>query len=236
MTGVAPVDGGPMGSELGRVVGEVRAALMAVADPKRGDEMAAYMKGVAPFLGVAAGPRRAAVRDVVASVPIGTEYDVARALFFEPEREFAYVGIDLLRARNARLSADPDALLALALHNPWWDCVDGMSAVIGQVAGRTGRDREVAAWARTSRAVPHWMWQRRVGIIFQLGRRDNLDLGLLEDSCSANLGETDFFLRKAVGWALRDAARRRPDEVRRYVEAHRSQMSGLTLREATKHL
>jgi 3-methyladenine DNA glycosylase AlkD len=89
----------------------------------------------------------------------------------------------------------------------------------------------VAAWATDEQ-----LWARRIALVFQVGRGDRVDLGLLFAACEANLADRDFFMRKGIGWGLRDAARRHPAAVREFVATHREQMSGLSFREATKHL
>jgi 3-methyladenine DNA glycosylase AlkD len=80
------------------------------------------------------------------------------------------------------------------------------------------------------------LWKRRVSIICQLGFREGTDLELLYDCIEANLDDREFFVRKAIGWALRDYAWHDPVEVDRYVRAHESRLSGLSRREATKNL
>jgi 3-methyladenine DNA glycosylase AlkD len=89
----------------------------------------------------------------------------------------------------------------------------------------------VATWA-----TDEHLWARRIALVFQVSRRDGVDLDILFAACRANLADPDFFMRKGIGWGLRDAARTHPAEVRAFVEAHREQMSGLSIREATKHL
>ena len=211
--------------------------LEGVADPGRAPAMAAYMKGIAPFLGVPTPARRAATREWIRGFNPGPEATdllaAARELVTEPEREFAYVAIDLV-ARHDRALPESSLLLlrGLALERPWWDTVDAWSTLIGR-AGLRHRswDQAVAVWATDPR-----IWVRRISLVFQVGRRDAVDLDLLFAACEANLADPDFFMRKGIGWGLRDAARVRPDEVRAFVADHRDQMSGLSIREATKHL
>ncbi len=211
--------------------------LVAVAEPGRAPAMEKYMKGIAPYLGVPTPARRAATRDWVRGFDPGPQASdllaTARELAIAPEREFAYVAIDLV-ARH-ELTLPESSLLALrdlALERPWWDTVDAWSTLIGR-AGLRHRpwDRQVVSWATDDR-----LWARRIALVFQVGRREAVDLELLFAACEANLADRDFFMRKGIGWGLRDAARTHPDEVRTFVEAHRARMSGLSIREATKHL
>ncbi len=215
----------------------VRPMLEGVAVPERAPAMAAYMKGIAPYLGVPTPARRTATKDWIRGFDPGPEATdllaAAHELVTEPEREFAYVGIDLV-ARHERSLPESSllALRSLALERPWWDTVDAWSTLIGR-AGLRHRswDREVVSWATDAR-----LWARRISLVFQVGRRDAVDLPLLFAACEANFADQDFFMRKGIGWGLRDAARARPDEVRAFVSEHRAEMSGLSIREAMKHL
>jgi 3-methyladenine DNA glycosylase AlkD len=222
---------------MSRTGDQVRPMLERVAEPGRAPAMAAYMKGIAPYLGVPTPARRAATREWIRAFHPGPQatdlLSAAHELVTEPEREFAYVGIDLV-ARHERVLPESSllGLRSLALERPWWDTVDAWSTLIGR-AGLRHRswDPEVATWATDER-----LWVRRIALVFQVGRRDAVDLPLLFAVCEANLGDRDFFMRKGIGWGLRDAARTHPDEVRAFVERHRTEMSGLSIREATKHL
>ena len=80
------------------------------------------------------------------------------------------------------------------------------------------------------------MWLRRSAIIGQIGHKGATDTGLLFDACARRMLETEFFIRKAIGWALRDYAKTNPSAVVSFVVEHRDQLSGLSFREATKHL
>ena len=211
--------------------------LEAVAEPERAPAMVRYMKGIAPYLGVPTPARRAATRAWIRAFDPGPgAHDLliaARDLVTEPEREFAYTAIGLVRSHERVLpESSLPTLRELALERPWWDTVDAWSTVIGRVGLRhRSWDAQVASWA----IDPH-LWARRIALVFQVGRRDAVNLDLLFAACEANLADRDFFMRKGIGWGLRDAARTHPEEVRAFVEAHRSEMSGLSIREATKHL
>ena len=199
--------------------------------------MAAYMKGIAPFLGVTGNQRKSATRDWIRGFDPGREaerlLDAAAGLTAQPEREFAYVAIDLVRRHERAL---PDSALlslrAIALDRPWWDTVDAWSHQIGRT-GLRHRDWDpiVATWAFDER-----LWVRRIALVFQVGRREAANLDILFAACLANTADRDFFMRKGIGWGLRDAARAHPDEVRAFVAQHRDQLSPFSVREATKHL
>lgn len=139
---------------------------------------------------------------------------------------------------EARFREERCAALALLPHiehvvrsGQWWDFTD-------EVAHRVG-DLVAAHPAEMSFVVRTWsadedLWVRRLAIIAQLGRREDLDRPLLADVIIPNLADTEFFIRKAIGWALRDAARSDPEWVRAFVATH--PLSPLSAREALKHL
>jgi 3-methyladenine DNA glycosylase AlkD len=221
----------------GPAAAEVRRLLGPVAQPDRAPAMAAYMKGIAPYLGITTPDRRTATAHWIRSFDPGpqarTLLSAADALVREPEREFAYVANDLVRRHHLSLpQTSLGPLRALAMHRPWWDTVDAWATLIGRVGLRhRAWDPIVAGWATDPQ-----LWARRIALVFQVGRRDAVDLSLLFAACRANLADADFFMRKGIGWGLRDAARTHPDEIRAFVEDNRQQMSGLSIREATKHL
>ncbi len=215
----------------------VRALLEPVADAGRAPDMAAYMKQVAPFLGVPAPQRRAATRAWVRALDPGPAsrdlLTAAHDLVTAPEREFAYVATDLVahHARSLPEASLPD-LRDLALERPWWDTIDAWSAVIGKVGlQHRSWDQQVAEWARDDR-----LWVRRIALVFQVGRKDQVDLELLFAVCEANSSDPDFFMRKGIGWGLRDAARTHPEAIRAFVATHKDRLAPLSVREATKHL
>ena len=199
--------------------------------------MAAYMKGIAPYLGVTTPARRGATRAWVRGFDPGPGaaalLTAGQELVRQPEREFSYVAIDLVRRHERHLpESSLDALRDLTLERPWWDTVDAWSTQIGRAGLRHSRwDAEVGTWATDAR-----LWVRRISLVFQVGRRDAVDLDVLFAACEANMADRDFFMRKGIGWGLRDAARAYPDEIRAFVDAHRNGLSPLSVREATKHL
>jgi 3-methyladenine DNA glycosylase AlkD len=116
----------------------------------------------------------------------------------------------------------------------WWDVVDAVAAhLLGELLRKETRTmrREILAWARCGD-----LWKRRSAILCQLGSRERTDVALLHACIGPSLDSREFFLRKAIGWALRQHARTDPVGVRRYVAENADRLSGLSRREATKHL
>jgi 3-methyladenine DNA glycosylase AlkD len=115
----------------------------------------------------------------------------------------------------------------------WWDLVDELATVIGELLRADASEVKplMRRWSTDDN-----LWKRRVSIICQLAFKRDTDLALLYANIEPNLGDRDFFIRKAIGWALRQYAWTDPKEVVRYVREHETQLSGLSRREALKNL
>lgn len=222
---------------LAALVPELRGRLEQFADPVRAPKMAAYMQGRFPFLGVGAADVRRAAKVFIADGrgrPATELVDAADALWSEPEREFQYVGTDLLRRWSGVLTAaDLPRVERLVRAKSWWDTVDALAAhVVGELVARCP---ELGA------TMDRWIddddiWVARTAILHQLAWKDRTDADRLFRYVDTRSGDTEFFIRKACGWALRQYAYVEPDAVRRYVATRGERLSGLTRREATKHL
>jgi 3-methyladenine DNA glycosylase AlkD len=210
----------------------VRAALQPLADPARAAGMAAYMKERFPFLGVQTPDRRAALKPLMRDFR-GDPVAAAQILWQEPEREFQYVACDLLRTQAEELSpAQLPALEALVTAKSWWDTVDGLAQTMGLLVLR---ERKLIA--RMDQLIrDENLWLRRVALLHQLGWKSETDQERLFRYCLLCAPEREFFIRKAIGWALRQYARTAPDTVRAFLLAHQGVLSALTIREAGKHL
>lgn len=216
------------------LVDRVRAGLAARADAAAAESMQAYMKSAMPFRGVPKPARatllrelgpllddRAAVADAAGALWDGAAY-----------REERYVAVALARTGPP----DPDRLPVFEhwiRTGAWWDLVDEIAAhLVGPLLRAHPRHAEpvVRSW------IDHPdRWLRRTSVIAQLGARSATDVGLLTAAIEANQDDPDFFLRKAVGWALRQYARTDPDWVRAFVADH-PRLSPLSRREALRHL
>ncbi len=220
------------------LVESVRSGLQAVADPDKAGPMAAYMKTDMPFYGVQKAGRVAIMRRLKRDHPPASQPEYGRAvlaLWNLPHREEKYLAIGYARAFDAFMTTESTPLYRrLVVEGAWWDFVDEVaSKLVGRVLLRCRAevDPTVRSWI-----LDNDMWLRRTSIICQLGHKSDTDTLLLKDACTANLPDTDFFIRKAIGWSLREYAKTDPDWVRSYVGDHRREMSALSIREATKHL
>ena len=212
--------------------------LVAVADPDKAGPMAAYMKTDMPFYGVQKAARVPILRDALKrfSPTDRSDYGSAvLALWNLPHREEKYLAIGYARMfpQFVTLSSVP-LYRRMIVEGAWWDLVDETAIhLVGDVLLRQ-RDRMTPK-------VEEWiddrdMWLRRTSILAQIGHKDATDARLLFDACERRMHETEFFIRKAIGWALRDYGKTDPDAVGAFVTEHRDELSGLSYREATKHL
>ena len=223
------------------ITSAVRDALVAVADPAKAGDMQAYMKSSMPFLGVQKPARTNALRPVLSAYRPSSrtewERDV-RAVWDSAEfREQRYAAIALSEVRPARDWQDVNTLTLyrhLISSGAWWDLVDEVATHrVGPIlrADREAVTPVMRAWSRDDD-----LWLRRTSIICQVTGRDDVDQALLREVIELNAGDQDFFIRKAIGWALRDHARHDPDWVRALLDDLRDRLSPLSRREAAKHL
>ncbi|MFZ0322508.1 MAG: DNA alkylation repair protein [Actinomycetes bacterium] len=219
----------------------VRQGLAEVADPERAPAMQKYMKSTMPFYGVPTPLQQQVFRSVFTAhvLPDRPAFEATAGVLWDDatHREERYAAIALTRQRKYRAFQDPQ-LLGLYEHfvvtGAWWDLVDSVaSRSIGPLL-RAFHD-DVAPVMR-SWAHHDDLWRRRTSIIVQLGSKSDTDTDLLSDCIEPSLGRKEFFLRKAIGWALRSYGAHDPCWVWHFVDEHRDQMAPLSLKEATRNL
>jgi 3-methyladenine DNA glycosylase AlkD len=196
--------------------------------------MRAYMKSAMPFYGVQKPARAELARAVFAAYPLESAEawrDTVLALWHDASyREERYLALALLRDRRYRAYRTLDALPLyeeLIVSGAWWDFVDEVAGPLGELLPEVAPT--LRAWSTD--AV---MWKRRASIIAQVRRKHDTDFALLADCIEPNRDDREFFIRKAIGWALRSYAWVEPDVVARYCETH--ELSPLSRREALKHV
>lgn len=217
------------------------AELEAAADPARAPAMQAYMKSAMPYLGVSAVPMRAVCRRVFAGLGYARaeawRADVLTIWRGARFREQRYAAIELTGLRAARPFQRIDGLPMyeeMIVTGAWWDYVDAIATQRFWPILRNDpapMKRAMLEWARCEN-----LWKRRSAILCQLPARTATDLDLLYACIEPSLDSREFFLRKAIGWALRHHARTDAEEVRRYARAHEDRLSPLSRREALKHV
>jgi 3-methyladenine DNA glycosylase AlkD len=220
---------------------DLRRALSAAAEPERAEPMRAYMKSAMPYLGVSTPSRRRVCRALFAGVELTTApawrravLDLWRGARYREER---YAAIDLTEARRFDGFQDLAALPMyeeMIVTGAWWDYVDAIAGHrLGVLLRRFPGEmrKEMLAWSRSDD-----LWKRRSAILCQLTFKKDTDLDLLYATIEPALSSKEFFLRKAIGWALRQYAWTDPRDIRRYVRERAKELSPLSKREAMKNL
>ncbi len=223
------------------LVEQVRAGLRAAGDPARAAGQQAYMRSALPFHGVTAAGVREVLRPLLAeAAPVAREdWEATVRLLWDgaTHREERYAAIGVARHRTARPWRDPASLPLwrhLVVTGAWWDLVDDVAThLVGEVLAR---HREAATPVVRRWASDPDPWLRRTAVLAQVGHRDATDTALLAHAVEANLDDGSSWLRKAIGWALRDLARTDPAWVREHVAGWGGRLSPLSRREALKHL
>jgi 3-methyladenine DNA glycosylase AlkD len=207
-----------------------------LANAPEAEAMAAYMKHVAPFLGVRSSPRRRALAAAWSSLDAPRSDELGEAcvlLMGQREREFHYAAYDLIErhlgaADEYFLSTYVEALLTTT---PWWDTVDGLgSTAVSPLCWRYDAREIVLSWSESSN-----LWLNRAAIQHQRGWRANTDVAFVLALCHAHAARREFFVAKAIGWALRDLSRLDPTAVRRFLTTH-PELSPVAVREARRGL
>lgn len=230
-----------MGAEDRALIRALRDALAAQACPSQAEAMQRYMKSELPFHGLKAEPLRKTCKQVFSRHPLAcfeAFRDTILALYREAEhREERYAAVQLARLPRYRQYLTLNALPMLEemiVTGAWWDLVDGIAA---HLIGTLLRDHPSKMKPLMRRWATHDdIWKRRTAILSQLGFKQDTDLDLLFDCIEPSLGRHEFFLRKAIGWALRQHAWTDPQIIEDYVRRHDARLSPLSKREALKNV
>lgn len=197
--------------------------------------MKRYMRDQFEFLGLKTPLRVSLQRSLIkaARQSVQADWQFVEACWNKVEREYQYLAVDYLRAIQDRLTpADLPRLRSLAVRKSWWDTIDGLDNVVGSIVQRHAEAKAtMLAWS-----LDQSFWIRRIAIDHQLTLKERTDTALLAQIIENNLGQTEFFINKAIGWALRDYSKTDPAFVRAFVDVHRQTMAPLSIREASKYL
>lgn len=207
------------------------------ANPLRAVPMKAYMKNKFEFLGIAK-PQLVKIAKPWITVnkkdkDIKVSWDFVQSCWQCPYRELQYCALVYLQNTKHLLTPDDiPRLQALITDKSWWDTSDVLDRIVGDIALRYPVVNDVLlAWS-----VSDNLWLRRVAIDHQLLRKGRTDTALLEQILVNNLGSKEFFINKAIGWALRDYSKTDSQWVRSFIERYRDNMASLSIREASKYL
>jgi 3-methyladenine DNA glycosylase AlkD len=206
------------------------------ADPTQAPAMKKYMRDQFEYLGIKSPLMKELMKDFITTngLPPVKELDVIlRELWSLPQREFQYATVGFLGRREKELpSSFIKTIEYLIVTKSWWDTVDTISGgTLGVHFHRYPdvREKSLAKWRKSDN-----FWLRRACILFQLNYKQETDFPLLCEIISENLDSREFFINKAIGWALRQYARTDPKAVKKFVKA--TPLHPLSRREAMKHL
>lgn len=214
---------------------EIIDCLEARADNVRALDMSKYMKNKFKFFGVAASERNEIWKPYFkeAKKTKKIDWDFIEICFKHDKRECQYTAAYYLKYMQRFLVEDDiPKLKELVLAKSWWDTVDILDKVIGSIIyNNKNLHPIILEWSKDDN-----IWLRRVAIDHQLLRKENTDEQLLEKILINNLNHKEFFVNKAIGWALRDYSKTNPQWVRNFIEVHKENMASLSIREASKYL
>ena len=214
---------------------EIIDCLEARADNARALDMSKYMKNKFEFFGVGAAERneiwKLYFKEAKKTKKI--DWDFIEICFKHDKRECQYTAAYYLKYMKKFLVEDDiPKLKELVLTKSWWDTVDILDKVIGSIIyNNKNLYPIILEWSKDDN-----IWLRRVAIDHQLLRKENTDEQLLEKILINNLNHKEFFVNKAIGWALRDYSKTNPQWVRNFIEVHKENMDSLSIREASKYL
>lgn len=202
------------------------------ANPEKAAGMSAYLKDQFAFLGIQKPERETLTKDFLKQKkkePVDWEF--IENCYARPEREFHYIAVDyILLIKDKLVPEDLNRLESLITRNSWWDTVDMFNIPIG---------RMYLKYPQITETLKGWMtsgnlWLRRMSIIFQLHLKKDTDTALLKEAIENNLASKEFFINKAIGWALREYSKTDSDWVRAFIASH--ELAALSVKEASKYI
>ena len=199
------------------------------------ESMSKYMQDKFRFLGVRGATRTEIYKKYFpdARKTKTIDWDFVENCWNKEEREFQYVVVYYLKAMQKFLKReDISRLKYLIVTKSWWDTVDLLAKVIGSLVIRIeGYDQIMLEWSKDSN-----IWLKRVAILYQLSLKEKVDKQILERILVDNLGDSEFFINKAIGWALRNYSKYNPEWVREFIKKNKDNMASLSIREASKYI
>lgn len=199
------------------------------------ESMSKYMQDKFSFLGVRGATRTEIYKKYFpeARKTKTIDWNFVESCWNIEEREFQYVVVYYLKAMQKFLKReDISRLKYLIVTKSWWDTVDLLAKVVGSLVIRIeGYDQIMLEWSKDSN-----IWLKRVAILYQLSLKEKVDKQSLERILVDNLGDSEFFINKAIGWALRDYSKYNPEWFREFIKKNKDNMANLSIREASKYI
>ncbi len=209
--------------------------ILILSDPEIAAQMKSYMRNKFDFLGVPAARRReASLKQFETAHEEGEiDWEFVDACWEQNFREFQYVAIDYLTIMSSFLKEeDIDLIENLITDKSWWDTVDNLNLCVGNLIKEYPDLAEnVLTWSKSDN-----IWLRRSAIIHQLSYKENTNTELLAEIIKNNFDSDEFFIKKAIGWALREYSKTNTDWVTDFITENKQNLSSLSYREASKYI
>ena len=207
--------------------------LVSMGDSIRAVEMSRYMRNKFPFLGVPRPVRTSIYKKYYRDLDSHIDWGYVFLCFNKEEREYQYLAIDYLNKQGKFLNIeDVTSIHEIIKMRSWWDSVDGFPRILGEMVKSDDRVKSVMLeWS-----MDPDFWVRRVSILHQLLFKKNTDIELLEKIIVNNLGSSEFFINKAIGWILRDYSKTDRVWVSDFIERYRNRLDRLSIKEGSKYL
>ena len=214
---------------------EIRNRFEESADQENAVKMAKYMRNLFSFYGIPTPKRKKLYRDILKEEKKTkiVDWEFLDQCYADEHREFQYLAADYLIALNDFLTYDDiPKIRKYVKEKQWWDTIDFLDRVIGDIGLKDTRvDELMLEWS-----TDEDFWVRRIAIDHQLRRKEKTNTALLEKIIVNNLGSNEFFINKAIGWSLRDYSKTDPEWVRAFLDKYGERMDKLSVREAGKYI
>ena len=202
---------------------------------EQAQKMSKYMLNKFEYIGIKTPERREIFKNFFKEYKNEEKIDweFVNKCWKNKHREFQYIAADYLKNMKDKLTIDDiPKFKRLILEKSWWDTIDNLDMTIGALALKDSNVNKILLeWS-----LDENIWLRRIAIDHQLLRKDKTNTELLSKILKNNLGQTEFFINKAIGWALRDYSKTNPEWVRNFIEENRENMAKLSIKEASKYL
>ena len=202
---------------------------------EQAQKMSKYMLNKFEYIGIKTPERRKIFKNFFSEYKNEEKIDweFVNKCWENKYREFQYVAADYLKNKKDKLTIDDiPNLKQLILKKSWWDTIDNLDMTIGALALKDSNVNKILLeWS-----LDENIWLRRIAIDHQLLRKEKTNTELLEKILKNNLGQAEFFINKAIGWALRDYSKTNPEWVKNFIEENKEKMAKLSIKEASKYL
>ena len=205
------------------------------SDEENAIAMSKYLRNLFNFYGIPTPKRKTIYKDFLKEEKKSKkiDWDFLDKCYEDEHREFQYLVSDYLIAMNAFLTyEDIPKIKKYIKSKQWWDTIDFLDRVIGEIGLRNSRvDDLMLEWSKDDD-----FWVRRIAINHQLCRKEKTNTELLEKIIVNNFGSNEFFINKAIGWALRDYSKTNPLWVKEFLNKYQDKMDNLSIKEASKYI